>query len=357
MNSGPSINTRARFEQWAKNPECEANTVSAVLNVRMGQVAASLGLEDKKGISPFAVTRGYLFERSLFEDDAQLLRPQLERKKVLPADSSGLLDLRLKSNFGTDVSTMDEALEKSVQFLEGASQARTLPSLVTGLTLRLPQGVMLPEATLVMDVMSVSRKQGKVHVRVGEIKVFPDRGGYTDPDHLATARAQAGVYLYALESWLEARSLSAQFELDPKGFLVFSWPGSAQPVVRANEDLSEQKERARRGFSSLDSVAQRVVGVRIEEFNPDEYEAWVKHSSTAYAEKCWGFCDLAPRCQKLALIQDKGIVLGDQVARGLGGIPLTRAVALLNGDTPMDSTEESLATQLGAADWESNVNP
>ena len=44
-----TANTRVRFEQWAKNPECEANTVSTVLNVRMGKVASSLGLPDNKG--------------------------------------------------------------------------------------------------------------------------------------------------------------------------------------------------------------------------------------------------------------------------------------------------------------------
>ena len=36
MESKPNNrDTRRRFEQWASNPQCEANTISAVQNVRM----------------------------------------------------------------------------------------------------------------------------------------------------------------------------------------------------------------------------------------------------------------------------------------------------------------------------------
>ena len=31
--------TRLRFEQWAKNPVCQANTMSAVHNIKMHKVA------------------------------------------------------------------------------------------------------------------------------------------------------------------------------------------------------------------------------------------------------------------------------------------------------------------------------
>lgn len=348
----PTANTRVRFEQWAKNPECEANTVSAVLNVRMGKVAASLGLPDNKGISPFAVTRGYLFERRLFDADAAVLREQLEKKEVLPSGSTGFADFRLRSNFGTVIETMEEALKESARFIRTLAEGGPVASIVSGLTIRLPQGVMLPEATLILDVMTAVRdRDGRIELKIGEIKVFPDRGGYTDPQHLATARAQAGVYLYGVESWLEAEGLLSHFALPNTGFLVFTWPGTSSPVIRPQEDFSEQKERAKRGFLNLDEVAQRVVGVNLDEFNPDEYEAWVKHSRTAYAEKCWGFCDLAARCQLVAVREDRGIVLGTEVARTLGAVSMGRTIELLNGDQPRDATETALTAQLTAVDW------
>jgi hypothetical protein len=59
-------NTRMRFEQWAQNPLCQANTVSAVYAVRMSEVAVAEGYRPTFGQSPFAIARGDQFERSLF---------------------------------------------------------------------------------------------------------------------------------------------------------------------------------------------------------------------------------------------------------------------------------------------------
>ena len=63
-------NTRARFEQWAKNPTCEANTLSAVHNVRLDKAAEALGIDATFGQSPFAIARGNRFEAGLFFDEA-----------------------------------------------------------------------------------------------------------------------------------------------------------------------------------------------------------------------------------------------------------------------------------------------
>jgi hypothetical protein len=50
-------NTRGRFEQWAKNATYDANTLSAVHNVRLDKAAEAVGVE-----SSFAVARGNRFE-------------------------------------------------------------------------------------------------------------------------------------------------------------------------------------------------------------------------------------------------------------------------------------------------------
>ena len=350
-----SANTRVRFEQWARNPQCDANTMSAVLNVPMGAVAKSLGHPSKKAISPFAVIRGYAFEKYLFESDASRIREPLEKQGVLPRASSGFEDFRLKMNGGKVVSSVEEAIVLSEAFLVqlAAGEMPNAPTIVSGLTLRLSKGVMLPEATLILDVMAVNPLDGgRWVISVGEIKVFPDRGGYTDPGHLASARAQAGVYKNALEEWLEARGYGTTISVSDKGFLVFTWPGSTFPVVRANEDLLEQAHRAKRGFNQMDQIAQRILGVTTENYDPDNYIEWVAHSQTEYRETCWSFCDLAPRCHDLAIEQDRGIILGSEVSRALGGITLTRAIELLNGSIGANEFEQSLKNQLRTADWD-----
>jgi hypothetical protein len=57
---------------------------------------------------------------------------------------------------------------------------------------------MLPHATLSIDAVAVRASSGSVSLVVGEVKVYPDRGGYTDEAQLATSRAQAGVYVHGL---------------------------------------------------------------------------------------------------------------------------------------------------------------
>lgn len=349
-----SINTRVRFEQWANNPECAANTLSAVLNVQMATVAQSLGYAGNKGTSPFAVARGMTFEHDLFKDQAQRLREGLVRAEVLPEGTEGFEDFRLPQNRGSKIKTLDEAILGSKTFLHSLAKnsVSSVPSITTGLTLRLVKGQMLPEATLILDVMTIHPEEGGNYVlRVGEIKVFPDRGGYTDPQHLASARAQAGVYKEALENWIEIEGLSEKLSVSNFGFLVFTWPGSGWPVIRGNEDLREQADRARRGFRQFDESASALVGHNSDDHQPDEYAAWVAHSETKYKEACWGFCDLAPRCQDLALRQDRGIILGTEVAKLLGSTSIARATELLDGALPETEFEESLKSQLRNADW------
>jgi hypothetical protein len=108
--------TRRRFEQWARNPECEANATSAILGVSMVEVAKREGLQPTMGQSPFALQRGQRFERQLFRDDAQLMRAELEKVGVLPAAPLGFLDLRMRHLGGT-CRDLDDARARTLDLL------------------------------------------------------------------------------------------------------------------------------------------------------------------------------------------------------------------------------------------------
>src|SRR5207245_1489724 len=81
--------TRPRFEQWARNPSCKANAVSAVLGVPMVKVADADGVRPTMGQSPFAIARGLVFERSLFNDNAARLCEALIKAQLLPNGATG----------------------------------------------------------------------------------------------------------------------------------------------------------------------------------------------------------------------------------------------------------------------------
>lgn len=336
-------NTRGRFEQWAKNPTCAANTLSAVHNVRLDAAARQAGLTPTFGQSPFAIARGNRFEAGLFYDDASRLRAALERKGTLPNDSKGFLDLRLKMNGGTTVTSVDDALQRTEAWLTDlASLPQDPASIVAAPMVRIPKGVILPEALLIIDVVSVGIHSDRVRLQVGEIKVFPDRGGHTDLHQLATARAQAGVYQHALALAVSALGFADQVEVAMDGFLVFTWPGSNAPAVRPAEDLTYQAIRAARGFERLEEVAQEVV--RDDDFSADN-PALVERvlgAHTDYREACLSFCDLAPRCHERALTLDDPIVLGDEVKRTLGDTSLGRAIELMEGADAASDRERDL---------------
>lgn len=341
-------NTRGRFEQWAKNPTCEANTLSAVHNVRLDLAAKAEGLAPSFGQSPFAIARGNRFEAGLFYDDASKIRAVLERKGCLPSGSSGFLDLRLKMNGGTRVKTVDEALQLTEDWLKViAADPTAAETIVAAPMIRIPRGVILPEALLIVDIVTViTTPEGVARVTVGEVKVFADRGGYTDGHQLASARAQAGLYRHALELAVEALGLTEEVEVAADGFLVFTWPGSNSPAVRPGEDLTYQAIRAQRGFERLEEVAAAIV--RDDDFRADNPALIqrVIEADTAYSESCLNFCDLAPRCHKRALDADDPIVLGGEVKRLLGDTSIARALELLNDAEPATDREADLQRQL-----------
>lgn len=341
-------NTRGRFEQWAKNPTCDANTLSAVHNVRLDMAARAVGLEASFGQSPFAIARGNRFEAGLFFDDAKKLRAALERKRCLPESSTGFLDLRLKLNGGRRVGSVDQALSETERWLRRIASAPTgAESIVAAPMIKIPKGVILPEALLIIDAVTVTTTaDGRAHITVGEVKVFPDRGGHTDPQQLASARAQAGIYEHAMRLAVDALGLKDQIDIASDGFLVFTWPGSNSPSVRPNEDLTYQAIRAERGFDRLEEVAVGVV--RDDDFSADNPTLIqrVLDAPTDYSEACLSFCDLAPRCHARATAADDPIILGGEVARFLGDVSITRALELMAGVVPADDREADLQRQL-----------
>lgn len=337
--------TRRRFEQWARNPACEANTLSAVHGIPMAEVAKREGLTPTMGQSPFAIARGQTFERGLFREQAKNLREELEKVGILPEGSAGFEDLRMK-NIGGRVRDLDAARSATTELLKKIAVGSKELSIIASPTLLIPAGVMLPEALLVIDVVTVRYSEIGALFTVGEIKTYPDRGGHTDPVELATARAQAGVYVHALRMVLAQLGLQDRIKVSDKGFLVLSRPGFNRPSIRAGEDLKYQAWRAERGFQQLEAAAHKLPPLADQErFDPGRLDA-VRRSGTAYVDTCISFCDLAPLCFDHALAESNPIVLGEDVARFLGTTDLDRAMALMDGAPPASPAEEDLKRRL-----------
>jgi hypothetical protein len=351
--------TRRRLDQFIANPSCTANVLSAVHDIPMVQVARSLGLAPEAGQSPFAIARGHTFERSLYANEAERLFAALIRAGVLPAGATGFVDLRLKVNGGA-FAEIDESRERFeallVRFAKATREERAqLPSLIAAPALRIPGRAILPDGLFAVDVVTVhpqgpraDGKPGPIVLRVGEIKVYPDRGGYTDPHELASTRAQAGVYVHALRLAVEAADLGGAIEVATDGFLVLTRPGLNAPSVRANEDLRYQEQRAAEAFERLRSAAAEALpldgpGDEV----PELRLAVVRGAQKAYEEACISFCELEADCHRRALEAGEPSVLGRDVARFLGTISLHRAIALLDGAEAASPAEADFLRRAG----------
>src|SRR6185436_11544091 len=161
--------TRRRFEQWANNPTCQANTMSAVHGISMSDVATRESGRSSMGQSPFAIARGQAFERGLFRLNADKLIQALIKTKVLPSGSAGLADFRLRMNGGRCRSLNDARDETSDLLRQVASKPKNAPAVVAGATVTVPGGVMLPEALLVLDVLVIRPGEHLPELVVGEI--------------------------------------------------------------------------------------------------------------------------------------------------------------------------------------------
>jgi hypothetical protein len=300
----------------------------------MDVVAIREGLRPTRGQSPFAIGAGVTFEQSLFLKKADRMLKVLIEAGVLPDGAKGFQDFRLRKS-GGPCKNLDDALQRTRDALVSIAAARAeAPSIIAAATVRIPGDPILPEAILVIDALAVRSDENPVRLIVGEVKNYPDRGGYTEKEELSGARAQAGVYVHALSLTIQELGLQDRLRVDTSGFLVLRKPGSLWPSVRAREDLRFQALRASRGLERLKSVAAGLAGTT----EKDAVDL-VCRASISYETTCVSFCDRAAGCYAKMMEEGDPSVLGEDVARFLGRISLHRAEELLEGAKVKDETE------------------
>jgi len=334
--------TRHRFEQWAKNPSCEANTVSAVHNMPMYEVAKkeSPSAKNMRKASPFALARGVTFERMLFDKSAKMIVEHLNKVNLLDVESPNtFIDLRTKMNGGS-IENLDIAVNKFTELLQHLTAYSDSDQLiVAAATMKLVGNYMIPETILVVDALVCKRVGDRWELTVGEVKTYPDRGGFTDKSHLSSTRAQAGVYVYALDRTINELGLGSKMAVAENGFIVLTRPGTIFPRIRYPEDLKYQSDRAKRGFKDLMAVAENLKRAR-----DDKKAAYIESAGTCYGQGCISFCERANICYEREFKNGNPVVLGDDVEEFARGINLKRINKIVKGQvsrTALDDNEKS----------------
>lgn len=364
--------TRRRFEQWVRNTGCEANLVSAVHNIKMGTVARVENPQaPREGQSVFALARGRTFEAGLVKDGGARLIEALQRHEVFETPDPGFLDFRTTANGGA-LADLDAAILRTEKLLvelahvtspdrSSSGNLSGFEGVVSSATVRIPKGVMLPEATLIIDAITVTWVDNRPMISVGEIKTYSDRGGHTSRGDLAVARAQMGLYVHALQLVCENLGIHDRIKVSDRGFLVLTFPGSNVPSVRIGEELKYQVERARRGFDLLEKSAATLPELFGGERDGEDGDECVDESHdenhrdlvdvvlkapTAFGDQCLSFCERADACFERALREGDGAILGDDVARFLNGLSLDRADELMGGSRPHSEAERDFLRRM-----------
>jgi hypothetical protein len=337
----PTRDVRRRLERVAANPACAANRLAVVHDLPMERAAREIfHLEPSVGQSPFAIARGVIFERALFADGARVFLEELKRSSALPESAAGFADLRLQPG-GGPMRDLDTAAARFVDLLQRfEANAREIPALIAGAPIELPGRPLLPDGMLVLDALTVQVEGDRTRLRVGEIKAYPDRGGHTDRGSLASARAQAGLYLHALRLFVGEIGLR-RVEVADDGFLVLLRAESNRPSVRTGEDLRHQARRVERAYDMLRAAAdQERAHARAPAL------CVLASAEKSYCEACISFCELADYCGDEAVRTGAAVSLGTDARRLLGTVSIGRALALAAGATPSNEVERDLVRRI-----------
>jgi hypothetical protein len=336
-----SHDVRRRLEQFVANPRCDANVIAAVHDVDMVAVAASEGVPAREGQSGFAIARGKTFERQLYSDNAVALREDLARAHVLPAIDVAVHDLRMRMDGGPRADLTDAA----TAFANLLTTELRDVALVIAPAMELPGSGFVPDGRFAIDVLTVhpdERAPGVTTLRVGEIKAYPDRGGYTDAGQLAGARAQAGLYVHVLRTTIAGLGLAQRIEVANDGFLVLANLRGGGASIRPGEDLRWQAHHAAANLERLHTAGASVVA-------PTAATDSVRTAPTAYDASCVSFCPRARACRRRAEAAGDASALGPDAKRALGDVTIPRAISLLRGEAAVDVAEHDLLRRVARA--------
>lgn len=331
----------------AANPGCARRALMDGAGVDKEAAARHLGFPAPFGQSPFAITRGNLFE-SLVKADAytELLR-MLGELFGLPVDAVGRHDVADTGAHLRHARTR-ELFDAAVR--EGGDVLYDHPLLsltIAGHT-----------AYLEPDVVAL-QLDGRFHIV--EIKSFAVIDGQADPTAVAAAARQAAVYVLALRTLLE--ELGHDPALVAHDVVLVCPENFANRPVATFVDVRRQLAVLRRQLTRMTSLERLLAalpeGVSFDLMPGDDGLPTRPAAALAqalgqvearYAPDCLSTCDLCYFCRDESRQQGACDQLGRQVRDSLGGVgSVEEALALADGDRDAAPGQEEIARLLREA--------
>ncbi|WP_345697172.1 hypothetical protein [Kitasatospora terrestris] len=341
-----SLDARA-LAALAANPGCRRRALLDAAGVDKAAVASRLGRPAPFGQSPFAISRGNLFEARLKEDGFAALLGPLRARFGLPPEGGPapvVPDLLRRATPAVRVERTREVLARAA----AEEQAWTL---LDHPMLRLT--VAGGPAYLEPDLLVVHGGR----CTVVEIKSFPVLDGAADPAKVGAAARQAAVYVLALQQ-TAAELAGVPASADP--YAVQELPGSPESSVLlacpkdfSNRptvsvvDVRRELATTRRQLARLTRVEELLAALppgttfdlAVDDSGAptrpaEELAAAVETVEAAYSPDCISACELGFHCREQARCAGAVEQLGRGVRGELGAI---------------GTVDEALAAAAGAA--------
>ncbi|RAG86718.1 hypothetical protein DN069_04805 [Streptacidiphilus pinicola] len=343
-----SMDARA-LAALAANPGCDRRAVLDAAGVDKASLAARLGSPAAFGQSPFAITRGLVFERRLRADRCAELVALL-RSELLP-EASAQTPVEVP-----DLLPSEGPAVRAARTRVALSEAAAAASAGRAWTL-------LDRPLLRLDVAgsSVSLEPDAIVVgpdgrwTVVEIKSFPILDGSADPTKVGAAARQAAVYVLALRATASALDAAAPSAVRPAGASGAGKPGSpyvepeglagavrttgllvcprdfSNVAVAAPLDLRKQLAVTRRQLVRMTRI-ETLLAALPETARLDEAPEAVDALAHAYTPDCLAACELSFHCRTQARAAGAVETLGRGVRGELGSLTTVEAALAATGE-------------------------
>ncbi|WP_433444336.1 hypothetical protein [Nonomuraea sp. CA-141351] len=334
----------------AANPGCSRRALLDGAGIDKDAAARYLGFPAPFGQSPFAITRGNVFESLVKADGCAELLRMLRELLNLPVAEVAYHDVE---NVGAHLrhSHTRALIDRAAREGQDAGTLYDHPLLsleIAGHT-----------AYLEPDVVAF-QLGGRFHIV--EIKSFAVIDGQADPSAVAAAARQAAVYVLALRTLLEELGHDP-LKVSHDVVLVCPENFANRPVATL-VDVRRQLAVLRRQLTRMTTLDRLLEGLPDDltfDLRPDEdgrptrpvaeLADALRRTTARYAPDCLSTCDMCFFCRDEARQEGASDLLGRHVRDELGGVgSVAEALGLADGARDPAEGQEEIARLLRNAE-------
>jgi hypothetical protein len=335
---------------YAQHTNCNLATLGFAAGVNFDRVLTKTRFQMPFGQSPFAIGRGFGFEKLLRADTYAAIRELFRALPGFPASSALVVNMR--EGYPKDGTAMPRRAEATLKLLEQILRGEpTAPHLIDGavLTATIAGRVAYFEA----DALAAWAR-GMIHA--AEVKSFPKVDERVDPDKLAAALDQVAIYILLTGDAVVRLGGDPERLVSDRALLVTPKNVGMTPTL-SEQRVTRRIERNRKLLNSIPAQADMIAAApRDLSFGPvadtkadprvrlDVLNDLADRVGTCYEPSCLASCGNARFCRERAFRAGTLTVAGAGAVRLLPEIrTLDRAEELTRGAAPTSAEAPAAA--------------